>query len=84
MSELKFWSPTWGLGSLDYKPARTVFTPDSGAPPLTIEWLESRTGQANQKSIPRRKADREEWWNWLTFTSRAGEVFSFRRGGAPR
>lgn len=83
MSELKFWSPTWGLGRLDFKPKRAVFAPDSGAPSLAIEWVQSRTGQADKKSIPRRKADRDEWWNWLTLTSRAGEVFSFRRGGAP-
>lgn len=80
---MKFWSPTWGLGTLAYQPERVVFTPDSGVTALTIEWTESRTGQANQKSAPRRKAERAEWEAWLTFTSKVGEVFSFRRGGAP-
>lgn len=78
-----FWSPTWGLGELDYGPKRVVFSPREGMPPITIEWVNSRTGQANQKSAPRRKADREEWQRWLTFTSKTGEVFTFRRGGPP-
>lgn len=83
MSESKFWSPTWGMGTLDYGPREAVFTPDSGAAPITIAWTESRTGQAGKKGIPRRKADETEWWQWLTFTTKSGEVFSFRRGGAP-
>ena len=82
MSAVKFWSPTWGLGSLDYQPERATFTPDSGAAPLAIEWVASRTGQADKKSMPRRKAEQGEWWMWITFTSKAGELFSFRRGGA--
>lgn len=79
---MKSWSPTWGLGVLDYQPERVVFTPDSGAPAITIEWAEIRTGQANKRSAPRRKAECVEWEAWLTFTSKAGEVFLFRRGGA--
>lgn len=78
-----FWSPTWGLGQLDYQPDLTTFTPDSGAPALKIRWKESRTGQADKRSAPRRKADLEEWFAWLTFTSLSGEAFSFRRGGPP-
>jgi hypothetical protein len=79
----KFWSPSWGLGDLDYKPARAVFTPDDGADPITILWIESRTGQGNQKSMPRRKAERAEWERWISMVTRIGQVHSFRRGGAP-
>lgn len=79
----RFWSPTWGMGTLDYQPAVTVFTPDSGAAPITIRWISSRTGQADKKGMPRRKAEQDEWWEWLTFTTKNGKVFSFRRDGAP-
>ena len=82
-TDLIFWSPTLGLGALDYDAGTCSFTPKSGASPLSFEWVESRTGQASQKAIPRRKAEKAEWFNWLTFTTWAGEVFSFRRGGAP-
>lgn len=80
---LRAWSPTWGMGALDYQPDKATFTPDGGAAPIEIRWTQSRTGQAAQKSMPRRKADQDEWWQWLTFTTNSGEVFSFRRGGAP-
>lgn len=84
MSEpLRAWSPVWGMGSLDYQVRKTVFTPDSGVSPVTIAWVESRTGQANVKSEPRKKADRDEWWEWLTLTTKTGDVFSFRRNGPP-
>lgn len=83
MSEIKAWSQIWGLGTLDYKPERVVFTPDSGASPLSFSWIESRAGQASQRGRPRRKAKREEWYSWLTFTTAAGDMLSFRRGGAP-
>lgn len=83
MSEIKAWSPIWGLGTLDYKPERVVFTPDSGAGAVSFAWTESRTGQASQKGLPKREADRAEWRNWLTFTTTTGEVFSFRQVGIP-
>lgn len=81
MADMKFWSPTWGLGTLDLGEDTTVFTPDSGAAPLRFRWTNSRFGQAHTKGTPRRKADREEWFAWLTITAESGEVFSFRRGG---
>ncbi len=80
---IKVWSPTWGMGTLDYKPDVATFAADNGAPPIVIRWTESRSGQANQKKTPRKKADEAEWFEWLTFTSASGEVFSFRRGGPP-
>ena len=77
----RFWSSTLGMGDLDYQPDVVTFTPDSGAPPLTIKWVESRTGQANQRNPPRGKAAEQEWEAWLTFTTARGEMFSFRRRG---
>lgn len=79
---LKVWSPTWGLGTLDYQPGTATFTADAGQV-IAIQWIESRTGQANQKKMPRKKAAEAEWFEWLTFTSASGEVFSFRRNGPP-
>ena len=80
---MKAWSPTWGMGTLDYQPDVATFKADSGAAPIEIRWSASRSGQADQKRMPRKKADEAEWFEWLTFTSRSGEVFSFRRNGPP-
>lgn len=78
---MKAWSATLGLGTLDYGPEIVKFTPDSGATPVEIRWVESRTGPGTP--MPRRKAEREEWDRWLTFTDRRGVMVSFRREGAP-
>lgn len=83
MSASKFWSPTFGMGMLELAPDSLTFTPDNG-PPLAVQWSVSHTGQANQRRCPRRKADEAEWWHWITVTSRSGDVYSFRRGGAPQ
>lgn len=56
---MKAWSATLGLGDLDYGPEIVKFTPDSGATPVEIRWVESRTGPGTP--MPRRKAEREEW-----------------------
>jgi hypothetical protein len=78
---MKAWSATLGLGDLDYGPEIVKFTPDSGATPIEIRWVESRTGQGTP--WPSAAADFAEWERWLTFTDRRGVMVSFRRDGAP-
>lgn len=81
----KVWNPRLGLGDLDYRPTDCTFKPERGEA-IHFQWTCAKTGKPGKMPPRRTKAQREamkEWDEWLTFTTREGEVLTFRRNGPP-
>ena len=84
MAKQRWWHPSLGIGDLTWMEEPDVqkvsFAAESGQT-IEFHWVQARWGKPGKE--PRRKTERAEWNGWETFTTEAGEVYTFRRGGPP-
>lgn len=85
------WSPTFGEVWLVWTARGQVvrFERDSGEACASFEWVELAVGRPEYAAKCKRARSRmpktidTDERNWCTFTTRDGQVFTYRRGGPP-